>query len=46
VRPAPPLGPRRRLLLRAAVLALAVSPVLLALTPALLALALGPVPAA
>jgi len=46
LRPAPPLGPRRRLLLRAAVLALAVSPVLLALLPALLALALGPVPGA
>jgi len=46
LRPALPLGPRRRLLLRAAVLALAISPVLLALLPALLALALGPVPAA
>jgi hypothetical protein len=46
VRPVPPLAPRHRLLLRAAVLALALSPVLLALTPALLALALGPVPAA
>jgi len=45
LRPAPPLGPRHRLLLRAAVLALAVSPVLLALVPALLALALGPIPA-
>jgi beta-lactamase regulating signal transducer with metallopeptidase domain len=46
LRPARPLGPRRRLLLGAAVLALAIIPVLLALIPALLALALGPVPAA
>jgi Zn-dependent protease with chaperone function len=45
LRPAPPLGPRHRLLLRAAVLALAISPVLLALLPALLALVLGPIPA-
>lgn len=46
LRPVPPLGHRRRLLLRAAVIALAISPVLLALIPALVALALGPVPPA
>ena len=46
LRPAQPLAPRHRLLLRAAVLALAIGPVLLALVPALLALALGPLPAA
>jgi Peptidase family M48 len=46
LRPASPLGTRHRLLLRAAVLALAISPVLLALIPALVALALGPIPAA
>jgi Zn-dependent protease with chaperone function len=45
LRPAPPLGLRHRLVLRAGVAALAISPVLLALTPALIALALGPVPA-
>lgn len=42
----PPLGPVRRQLLRAAVAALALTPVLLALTPAVVALALGRVPAA
>jgi beta-lactamase regulating signal transducer with metallopeptidase domain len=46
LRPAQPLRTRHRLLLRAGVAALAISPVLLALAPALLALALGPVPAA
>lgn len=46
LRPAEPLRHRHRLLLRAGVAALALSPVLLALTPALIALALGPVPAA
>ena len=37
----PPLGPVRRQLLRAAVAALALTPILLALTPAAVALALG-----
>jgi hypothetical protein len=46
LRPAQPLAARHRLLLRAGVAALAISPVLLALAPALLALALGPIPAA
>jgi hypothetical protein len=43
LRPAQPLRRRHRLLLRAGVIALALSPVLLALLPALIALALGPV---
>lgn len=42
----PPLGPVRRHLLRAVVVALMVTPVLLALAPAAIALALGRVPAA
>jgi bla regulator protein blaR1 len=42
--PAEPLGPLRRLLLRATAAALALVPVLMALTPAVLALALGRVP--
>jgi Zn-dependent protease with chaperone function len=42
----PPLGPVRRHLLRAAVAALALTPVLLALAPAAVALALGRVPVA
>jgi hypothetical protein len=46
LRPAQPLDARHRLLLRSAVAALAISPVVLALAPALVALALGPVPAA
>jgi hypothetical protein len=46
LRPAEPLGAAQRLLVRAGVAALALSPVLLALVPALIALALGPVPAA
>jgi Zn-dependent protease with chaperone function len=46
LRPAQPLDARLRLLLRAWVAVLAISPVALALIPALLALALGPVPAA
>jgi Zn-dependent protease with chaperone function len=41
LRPAEPLGPARRQLLRAAAASLALAPVLLALAPALLALALG-----
>ena len=44
--PAEPLGRPRRLLLRAAAAALALTPVLLALTPAVVALALGKLPAA
>jgi hypothetical protein len=44
--PAQPLGPVRRQLLRGAVAALALTPLLLALTPAIVALALGRVPAA
>jgi bla regulator protein blaR1 len=44
--PAEPLSPARRLLLRAAAAALALTPVLLALTPAAVALALGRVPGA
>jgi Zn-dependent protease with chaperone function len=43
LRPAEPLGHRRRLLLRAGVAALALAPVVLALVPAAIALALGPV---
>lgn len=43
LRPAEPLGHRRRLLLRAGVAALALTPVVLALVPAVIALALGPV---
>jgi Zn-dependent protease with chaperone function len=46
LRPAQPLRRRHRLLLHAGVIALALSPVLLALLPALIALALGPVRAA
>lgn len=46
LRPAKPLRRRHRLLLRAAVAALTLGPVLLALTPALVALALGPIPPA
>jgi len=46
LRPAQPLGPVRRQLLRATAAALALTPVLLALAPAALALALGRVPAA
>lgn len=46
LRPAQPLRRRHRLLLRAGIVALALSPVLLALLPALIALALGPVPPA
>jgi hypothetical protein len=46
LRPAEPLGGAQRLLLRAGIFALALSPVLLALAPALVALALGPVPPA
>jgi len=41
LRPAEPLGPARRQLLRATAASLALAPVLLALAPALLALALG-----
>jgi Zn-dependent protease with chaperone function len=41
LRPAEPLGPARRQLLRATAASLALTPVLLALAPALLALALG-----
>ena len=44
--PAEPVGQIRRLLLRATVAAIAVTPVLLALIPAIMALALGRVPAA
>jgi Zn-dependent protease with chaperone function len=44
--PAEPLGRARRQLLRAAAVALALTPVLLALTPALVALGLGRIPAA
>ena len=44
--PAQPLGLVRRQLLRGAVAALALTPLLLALTPAIVALALGRVPAA
>ena len=42
----PPLGPVRRHLLRAAVAALVLAPVLLALAPAAVALVLGRVPVA
>ena len=42
----PPLGPVRRHLLRAAVAALVLAPVLLALAPAAVALVLGRVPGA
>jgi Zn-dependent protease with chaperone function len=41
LRPAEPLGPARRQVLRATAVSLALTPVLLALAPALLALALG-----
>jgi len=41
LRPAEPLGPARRRMLRATAASLALTPVLLALAPALLALALG-----
>jgi hypothetical protein len=44
--PGEPLGRPRRLLLRTAAAALALTPVLLALTPAVVALALGKLPAA
>jgi Zn-dependent protease with chaperone function len=46
LRPAEPLSPLRRHLLRAEAAGLAVAPVLVALTPAVVALALGRVPAA
>jgi Zn-dependent protease with chaperone function len=46
LRPAEPLGPLRRQLLRAGAAGLALTPLLLALTPALVALALGRVPVA
>jgi Zn-dependent protease with chaperone function len=46
LRPVKPLPLRRRLLLCAGVVALALGPVLLALVPAVVALALGPIPAA